>query len=347
MSNIWNIFDDIKNTLDDNEVSTDLNNDINNDKNDTDNNNAHNNTNHNDNNIIKKINNDICYSCKSDALINENYILICQSCGIVNGEIIDTNQEWRYFGENDSKHDSNPSRCGNITNELLPDSSLGTIIYGKGLSKYKKANNWMCMNYKERCLLKVYKNIQSNNDDLNIPACVSDRAKLMFKKIRDSSDRKVKTNAELIAACVCSSLSDKNQNISVEEISKIYGITPKKLINGKKQFNELMFNVNQEYILSQKPITPEYFIEKYSKLLEIEQYNDKIMKIYKISNVLGIFCENNPESIAIACIYFVIFNNKLNISKKKISEISSLSEVTITKTFGKINKHKKYMDGIL
>ena len=54
----------------------------------------------------------------------------------------------------------------------------------------------------------------------------------------------------------------------------------------------------------------------------------------------NIISENTPPSIAAGCIYLYIIKNKLNISKKKISEVCNISEVTINKCYLKINNHK-------
>ena len=61
----------------------------------------------------------------------------------INYEIIDSNPEWRYYGNDDSKY-SDPTRVGLPTNALLPQSSLGSTISFKYGESYemKKIRNY-------------------------------------------------------------------------------------------------------------------------------------------------------------------------------------------------------------
>ena len=43
----------------------------------------------------------------------------CTDCGLVNDNIIDYSQEWRYYGSNDNKRSSDPNRCGMPLNPLF------------------------------------------------------------------------------------------------------------------------------------------------------------------------------------------------------------------------------------
>ena len=57
----------------------------------------------------------------------ENYICTNSECGNILQDKLSFEQEWRYYGSNDTKS-SNPTRVGNACNKLLPESSLGTFI---------------------------------------------------------------------------------------------------------------------------------------------------------------------------------------------------------------------------
>ena len=88
------------------------------------------------------INTDICLECKSHDIIISNGEIICRSCGCINDTVIDANAEWRYYGSDDSKF-SDPTRCGLPTNDLLPQSSLGSSIgyrYGESFEMRKIRN---------------------------------------------------------------------------------------------------------------------------------------------------------------------------------------------------------------
>ena len=73
------------------------------------------------------VSNDVCINCKSNNIVVCNGEVVCRDRGNINYGIIDTNAEWRFYGHGDSKY-SDPTRCGLPTNELLPQSSLGSKL---------------------------------------------------------------------------------------------------------------------------------------------------------------------------------------------------------------------------
>ena len=54
---------------------------------------------------------DITEICLHKNIINENGIESCTDCGIEIYKELSLEPEWRFYGENDSKHSSDPSRC--------------------------------------------------------------------------------------------------------------------------------------------------------------------------------------------------------------------------------------------
>jgi hypothetical protein len=69
-----------------------------------------------------------CQNCKqTNGLVSENGMYECQLCGAVESANLNMEQEWRYYGESDSKG-ADPNRVGMPTNSLLPESSLGSTI---------------------------------------------------------------------------------------------------------------------------------------------------------------------------------------------------------------------------
>ena len=53
----------------------------------------------------------------------------------------------------------------------------------------------------------------------------------------------------------------------------------------------------------------------------------------------NIISQNTPQSIAAGCIYFHIKKTSMNVTKKELSTICKISEVTINKCFKKIEEH--------
>lgn len=328
-TDIWNIFDNIKNNMSD---SDEENLDENNKEEKFE---------------IKEIKSrdEIkCFNCQSENLVSDDGIIVCEDCGVDNGAIIDYQQEWRFYGSEDTKHSSDPTRCGMPINPLLPDSSMGTIILGRGFEKYRKINNWNSMTYKERSLLKVFKNIQSKSDENDISICIIDRAKIMYKTLSEDTIKRGKSRKGLIAACLYNSCKDKNDPRSTKEISQMFGLKIKKMTSGCKQFNEMMYHNNSDYISKIKPTSPEDFIERYIMVLKLDKKNkERAVYISEMASKLGLVSENTPASIAVGSIYLTSQVYGLGITKKKLSEVCEISEVTISKTYKKMVKFKKFL----
>ena len=116
------------------------------------------------------------------------------------------------------------------------------------------------------------------------------------------------------------------------------------MTSGCKQFNEMMYHNDHTYISKIKPTSADDFIERYTIVLKLDK-DSKESAIY-VSNMatkLGLVSENTPASIAVGSIYLISQNYKLKITKKKLSELCEISEVTISKTYKKMLPYKKYL----
>ena len=72
------------------------------------------------------------------------------------------------------------------SNDLLPQSSLGTTIGGgKFKSRIKTLHNWSAMPYRERSLHQVFKKFQEKCAFTGILKCIEDDAKIMYKTISE------------------------------------------------------------------------------------------------------------------------------------------------------------------
>lgn len=317
---IWDIFDDVKGTLQ---------------------------SNSNEDENGKQYKKEYCLKCSecdSYELIHEDGMIVCSNCGVQDGIIIDYKQEWRFYGNDDSKYSNDPTRCGMPINPLLPDASLGTIIIGRGYENFKKINNWNSMTYKERSLLKVFKQIQSKSADKNIPGCVVDRAKIMYKTLSEDNIKRGQSRKGLIVACIYYSFKDKNESLSTKEISEMFDLDIKKMSNGCKQFNEIMYHNNLNYSNKIRPTEPAHFIDHYAVVLHLDELNkNRALHVAKMAEKLGVVAENTPSSIAVGSLYLTSQYYNLNITKKKLADNCNISEVTISKAYKKMCKFQKFL----
>jgi len=287
---------------------------------------------------------DKCIKCGLFDIIYEDGKNICTHCGIDNGPIIDFSQEWRFYGSDDNKKGGDPNRCGAPSNDLFNNDSFGIVMQGYGYEKYRNALKWHSIQYKEKSLMDVYNTIQEICDNANIPSCVADKAKSMYKMIKDDLIKRGDQRQSLIAACIFYACKYKGISRKRKEIADLFYFDNTKMTIGCNQFKEIMYSINKEFINGLKPYTTEDFIRRNCILLGVNNfYRDICIYVANISDIFGINKENIPSSISVGIIFFVSNTFNLNISKKKIASICGTSEVTVSKTFKNLKEFKKYI----
>jgi len=286
-----------------------------------------------------------CINCnKEDFLIMDGEMIVCTLCGVENEMIIDYQAEWRYYGTDDNKKSADPNRCGMPSNRVLPDTSLSTIILGRGNEIFRKLHSWNGLSYKHRSLIAILNKIALKANIDNVPQSIIDATMNMYKIISQDYIKRGASRESLIAACFFNALRDQGLIRSPEEVAKLFDIKSKKLSKGCNEFTELMFTKNKEYVKNMKPIESKDLVERFGTILEITKEHIAVgMKVAILVDKLGICQENNPKSIAVGVIFMISQHFGLGLTKKEISENCKTSEVTVGNTYGQMVKFKKYL----
>ena len=295
-------------------------------------------------------NNNICQNCNSENIINNTNTssIICNNCGYIQKQIIDSSQEWRFFGSSDTKN-VNPERCGMTIDPLLPKSSLGTIISGNSsnFSAIKRFHYWSSMPSEERSLFIVFNRIDEMLGDM-INKKIKNQIKMYYKTLSEKDNingyltRGSVRNA-FLAACIYISCKNNNKPLSKSEVASLCNIKVTELTRGLKKFADLEKNKN--IILNKyKEDNIHNYINKYCNDLNLdENYIKVIHNIYIRSNKIKIIQNSNNISICGGLIYFIIKVFKIKIKKKILIEKIGISEVTMNKIYKTFLIHKKIL----
>lgn len=291
--------------------------------------------------IPYNITNDIsCENCKSTDVVNNDGQYICTSCNVIQCRVIDDGAEWRFYGVDDNRSED-PTRCGMPTNNLLPKSSMGSMI---GFYKYTKDNRdisrirryliWNSMPHWERTLYQIFEQLSNTGFSNGINSKVIDDSKVLFKQASEMKISRGENKEGLIASCLYYACLINKVPRSTKEIAKMFKIKHDTLTKGNARFQELLkLNVDSS--------NPEDYISRFGSNLNMNWEDiEKCKKLTKIIEDYEIVSENAPTSVAASTIYFFVHYNEHDINKKYISEICGVSEVTITKCFKKLQKHK-------
>lgn len=287
-----------------------------------------------------------CVNCKSTNLIldTSNGYRVCQDCGVINKEFLDESPE---FGGDKSQ----ASRYGCPTNYYYQKSALGTKIKTRGYSRIGNLQKQGQMPYKEKSLMETLKKIQKKCKDHSISQPIIDNAKNLYKKVDDSKHKKGKRKGKsrimrcdnrkaMLASCVFYACKMHNDVRCPKEIADIYDLDIKTVNRGIRKFLEYV-NI-EELMIQFKSSQSSDFIERFSKKLDIKENYIKIAKdISENIHKLDLASTHEPPSVAAGCILLVVNMYHLDKSKKEISDVFNISDVTISKTYRRIHPYHK------
>jgi transcription initiation factor TFIIIB Brf1 subunit/transcription initiation factor TFIIB len=289
----------------------------------------------------------VCKNCKSPNLVldeKKNY-MVCTDCAVINEEYLDENPDI----VNNDNEGSNTSHYGAPTSFFFPKASLGTKIVGdKRLSMLQNQGQ---MPYKEKSLMVMIENIQSKLKNARFTQPIIDCAKILYKKVSESVHLKGKRKGKniimrcinrrsMIAACLFHACKLQKETRSPKEIADIYDLEIKHVNRGCRKFCDIIDSNTLFYQIKSSQSTD--FIERFSKKLNIDKQYITIAK--DVSNnihKLDLASTHEPPSVAAGCILLVTNFYNIQLSKKQISDIFGISDVTISKTFRKIWPYHK------
>lgn len=283
----------------------------------------------------------LCYHCHSNNIHLHDGNYICCNCHTVAERHIDTSAEWRFYGQDDNKN-SDPTRCGLPTSDLLPDSSLGSIIgysYNEAyiMKILRKYHMWNCMTYRERSLYYIFDSLTINAVNHGISKSIIDEAKMLYKQLSEQKISRGDNRNGLIASSIYIACKNNNVPRSAKEIAKIFNLKTTTMTKGCKKFQETMgMNMNST--------SADDFISRFCSKMNMDfKMKDICREVIRKADEISIVCENTPPSIAAGCIFLCSSLCNWNISKKELSEICEVSQVTITKCYKKLDMYRTFL----
>lgn len=276
----------------------------------------------------------LCQTCKSNDISLEEGNYVCKHCGDIIGRYIDTGAEWRYYGNDDTKG-NDPTRCGLPTSELLPDSSLGSLIgyttkETHELRMMRRYHMWNSMSYKERSLYNIFDTLTVNAVNNGINKSIIDEAKMLYKQISELKISRGENRNGLIASSIYMACKRNKVPRSAKEIAAVFNLKVTTMTKGCKRFQELMR-------LTTNATGPLDFIARFCSKLNLDtQMRDICKFVIRRAEDNSLISENTPPSIVAGTIYMCNIVYGWGISKKCLSDTCEVSQVTITKCYNKM-----------
>lgn len=336
---LWNIFKNFK--IDDEENDEDKDNDDNDSY-------IENNSIENEQ-LDASISSDFCKYCKTNTLIYDAGCYFCSLCGIYQQKRLTEDAEYRYYGDADNKG-SNPERVGMPTNALLPESSLGSLIGyraydSNNFKKMVQYNSWNAMPYKERSQWKVFNKISNKAKSGGLPTIIIEDAKTYYKIISETSISRGSNREGLIAACIYMACKKEKVPRSAKEIADMFDIALQDMTKGCKRFKEIWrLSLEKNNKIKLRTSNPLDYIDRFCSNLQLStdlKYISEFVAVKAIGSLNNLVEDNTAPSVAAGSIFLVASLCNQNITKKQVSIACKISEVTISKCYKKLNKHKQ------
>jgi transcription initiation factor TFIIB len=290
---------------------------------------------------------DVCDCCSSPLLVTDEGFKTCTNnkCGILYTDSLDQTAEWRYYGADDSSS-SDPTRCGMPINPLLQESSFGCKVIINGSSTYEmrkimRYTDWIGMPYKEKSQYDEFQRITILGNQSGIPKLIIDDAMRFHKRVSETKTFRGHNRDGIIAASIYLSARVNNYPRTAKEIAQIFRLDSASATRGCKNAVSIINELESEMANTDKTIlcqtTPDSFIDRYCSRLNVNAELTKVCKFVAIriqrNNLIP---ENTPHSVAAGIVYFIAQSCNMNVSKRDISSISEISEVTINKCYKKL-----------
>uniref|UniRef100_A0A6C0BQT0 Cyclin-like domain-containing protein n=1 Tax=viral metagenome TaxID=1070528 RepID=A0A6C0BQT0_9ZZZZ len=286
-----------------------------------------------------------CNKCNSLFVISDEGFRTCIICGIIDKNTLDQCAEWRFFGSDDCGS-SDPSRCGMPINPLLQSSSLSCrVLPGRGSSyemlKIRRYTEYQSMPYTERSRHNDFQRIVTKGNESGIPKLIIDDAMYYYHKISEVRTFRGLNRDGIIAASLYVAARVNHYPRTSHEIAHIFNLDTSSATKGCKRavmiLNEIENDLHTSDKTTIKQTTPMSFIERFCSKLLIPQ---DIIKICVFATLMinknNLIPENTPQSIAAGIIYFVSSMCNMTITRKDVSVVTDISEVTINKCYKKL-----------
>lgn len=230
--------------------------------------------------------------CSHKNIITEDELVSCIDCGEQLKKNIMHEKEWRYYGNGDTKHSSDPNRV-----------------------QMRKCDE---------------RNIFKDVENMNFPDKIVSKADKLYQEVTDGQIKRGNSRKAIVFACIFIAYKI-NENPQIhDKLIKIFGLNRKSALQGLKHVtlnSKKSSDIHKTHITPVHLV--KNIMDKFQGT---DEQKEEVIKLYgKIKNKNSKLNRARPQSIASGLTYYWICLNKKNISLKDFSKRVDLSELTISK----------------
>jgi transcription initiation factor TFIIIB Brf1 subunit/transcription initiation factor TFIIB len=252
--------------------------------------------------------------CEHVNVVNEMGVISCSDCGIELKKVMTYEKDWRYYGSDDTRKNSDPNRC-HI--RKVEDKSIFKDVENLGFSE--KIVNMANDIYSQVTKGKIYR---GNSRKAIIFGCIFQSIKMIGNGNNGGN------NGGKVYTC--------------ENLRELFGLDRKIILKGLKHVN---LNAPKESHIRAKSDNMHDMIDEFIKKFDLDDMNkQEIYDMYQnIKNKSTIINRSRPQSVIASLFYYYIgvkrgFNNvnmndfvkTVNLSKLTIDKISKEIQTILT-----------------
>ena len=262
-------------------------------------------------------------NCEHGHIETEEGETVCAQCGTILERVIDEGAEWRSY----ENTDKDTARTGSMINELLPNSSYGSVTMRKRFSNpseevktLAKLSAWSYSSHGERSWMGIFDAIQATAVRAGLPKAIVMDACGMFKLVGDAQKTRGETRRALMAAAIFTSCRQHNATRSHEECAALFHVSIRSLCKALMKFTNNISSVLQTQL---------GLAERMCAELEVGD-TDRDRIILMLQNLPEM--EHTPKTIVAG-----IVSHVLGGQIPRVSSASGVSVVSIRKMVDKLH----------
>jgi len=251
------------------------------------------------NNDINTVENKKQDNCDHLDVIDENGLVMCTDCGLEISRTIQRDKEWRYYGQSDTKHSSDPNRVQKRKTE-------------------------------ERTIFKDVETMDFSDK-------IVSHANKIYIQVTKGHIFRGNSRKAIIFACIFHSFKLSGKPQTHDRLITIFGLTRKIGLKGLKHVSlhaPKTSDIRTTYIT---PINlVDEIMDKFKA--SPEQKTEVYVLYEKIKNKSSRLNRSRPQSTAAALVYYWILSKNKDITLKEFTEKVNLSELTVNKLATEISE---------
>jgi transcription initiation factor TFIIIB Brf1 subunit/transcription initiation factor TFIIB len=239
--------------------------------------------------------------CSHSNVVNEAGTFLCSDCGVELSKVMSYEKDWRYYGSDDTRKNSDPNRC-HI--RKLEDKSIFKDVENLGFSE---------------------KIVTMAND--------------IYSQVTNGKIYRGNSRKAIIFGCIFHSIKLNGKMYTCENLRDIFKLDRKIILKGLKHVN--LNAPKESQIRNKTSNSLEMVEECLQKFDMSNEEKKEIYELYeKIKNKSSMINRSRPQSVTSSLIYYYICKKRgfNNVNIKDFVKKVKLSELTINKIAKEIHK---------